>query len=336
MVLKSPCLPFLRVDPVSAPPRFVELLDDVLTKAHKNRRLLLPNLHNDVESLSVFSDYGGEHRESQYITYSVLVGGWNGLFSFFPEMQTLRGHFGLAEPYKEIAFKSLGYSPLRTALPQILRVADYLVPGLLCTLVVEKSLGTILTQDTTPGRLSVQAILRENGFDVWKAKVSEKALRVAHLAAYLTSLLSRPGHKVFWMTDDDAIAANPEMHQVLATLFHRLLDYYSHGQEFGSVGYTTPFEEAAPPRQDLMDLLALTDLTAGALASWFTDAREGEPDQIRESTNEILLWLCGQGLALKKLTIKIERTDAGGMEAASIRFTRKKEPQELQLIPITF
>ena len=337
LVLKNPQLPLIKVDSEMVPPAFVQLLDQMLTKAHQKHRLLLPNLHDDVESISVFSDYGGEHKESRYFTYSVLVGGWNALFSFFPHMQDLRARFGLHDPYKEIEFKSLRYGPLRAALPEILHTSDYLVPGLLCTLVVEKSLGTILTGDTTDGLASIQEILKQNGFDVWKAKVSEKALRVAHVASYLTALLSRPGHKVFWMTDEDAIAANVATHETLADLFYRLLDYYSAGQPFAARGYATPFKkEKGVSREDLTDVLALTDLAAGALASWFTDSRDGEPEQVRESTNEILLWLCGQGVGLKKLTFKIDKTDQGQMTASSVVFKRKEEPKDLQLVPIMF
>ncbi len=44
----------------------------------------------------------------------------------------------------------------------------------------------------------------------WKPEIAEKALRVTHFVSFLTALLAHDGQKIFWMTDNDAMAQIPK------------------------------------------------------------------------------------------------------------------------------
>ena len=334
--LKSPRLPLGPDIPEGVPPLFIQVVDSVLTRSHETRKLLLPNLQEHVESICVFSDYGGEHKGSKYQSYSVLVAGWNALYYFFDQMLRIRHEYGLDNPYKEIAFKSFNYGQLRAALPEILRVADFLLPGLLFTLVVDRRIPTILSDNSEATRKTVQKLLQATGFDVWKEKVTEKALRVSHLAAYLTALLARDGHKVFWMTDHDEIAAKDEMHKKLSELYYRLLDYYSNGMDFEIVGYGLPLRRDPSTGRDLSDLLSMCDLAAGALASFFSDSVDGEPEDFKSSTNEILKWLCHDGLGLKKVVMMIEIHEEAGLSGHLVELKEKEPSKDFVLVPVVF
>jgi hypothetical protein len=74
--------------------------------------LLLPNLHHEsIETVAVFSDYGGD--QGRYRTYSFAVVDWNALHGCVQHFKTIREKHGLNAPYKEIAFKSMGVRPTR-------------------------------------------------------------------------------------------------------------------------------------------------------------------------------------------------------------------------------
>ena len=71
---KRPDLNILRQEYEGQYSHFVEIVQEKILMSHKRGRLILPNLAafgNNV--VGVFSDYGGEHKESRYLTYSVLI-----------------------------------------------------------------------------------------------------------------------------------------------------------------------------------------------------------------------------------------------------------------------
>ena len=71
---KRPDLNILRQEYKGQYSHFVEAVQEKILMSHSRGRLILPNLAafgNKV--VGVFSDYGGEHKEARYLTYSVLV-----------------------------------------------------------------------------------------------------------------------------------------------------------------------------------------------------------------------------------------------------------------------
>lgn len=52
-------------------PIIFKLLNSSLEKRHQRKQLLLPNFEN-TDTVAIFSDYGGESKDSKYYTYSFV------------------------------------------------------------------------------------------------------------------------------------------------------------------------------------------------------------------------------------------------------------------------
>ena len=106
LALKRPDLNLLRDHPREEYPVLTESLECLLKERDAQRKLVLPNLaafNND--AIGIFSDYSGENS-GNYMTYSVLVCGYNFISAFSDKMKVIRERYGLAQ--KEIGFKSFG------------------------------------------------------------------------------------------------------------------------------------------------------------------------------------------------------------------------------------
>lgn len=325
LVLKKCPFPVLPADLDVAP--LARAVDQAALYLWKDKRLLLPNFHEHVKTVAVFSDYGGEAADAGVYTYSLLITAYDGLAAIFEELNRIRSAHGLNGPVKEIGFKGLGYGPLGRALPEILRCADATV-GLLFVLIVPKGCASLFA---SPGPAEAVKILEAHGFGSWKPNVAEKLLRITHLTAYWVSALSIPMQSVFWMTDEDAIAANEGLHINAAKLLSRLLNSYS-PHEFAKVGYGKSFDKRG--EQHFNDLLGVADLAAGAIEAYFTEVgRHGENAKVKATTDEILKWLCHQGFGLKKCVWKAENVD-GKVHLRGLEFHSKSGLDETGSIPL--
>jgi hypothetical protein len=224
LVRKDLRLPSLPKD--SGFPWYTSDLDSSLASyLNEKKRLLLPSFHL-TKTISVFSDYGGEHPQSSYETYSFLFSEYDSFQMFSQEMRNIRSKHGLSDPYKEIEFKDLHYGPIKRALPDILNAANHLINGLMYTLIIDKRIGTIFGPDTPEMHSFIQQTFKEANIDFWKPKVREKNLRILHSIAYFLRLLSFKGQKLFWMTDHDAIVANPSQLKTTSLILKSIIDQY--------------------------------------------------------------------------------------------------------------
>lgn len=331
LVLKSPPLPLVR-DPTTVPV-FINALDGQLRRAweERNPSVLLPNLHEHVESISIFSDYGGD--EGRFRTYSFLLVGWNALHGCFQQFKLARERHGLNDPYKEIAYKDMRYGPQARALDDILAAAEF-APGLLFNLIVAADVASVIADNSKTSYETFVTLLRDAALGEWKGAVTERLLRVMHSLAYLTALLAREGQKVVWMTDHDAIVPNEGMAKNVADLFQRILRLYAR-VELGTIGYALAFKPA-PGEPDLRDLLSIADLAAGSIAEFYTATAASEDPSVKESTNKVLMWLSRQGIALKKLNFVVRRGGDGRLETAIATFVAKDAAaSDVRVIPIT-
>ena len=335
MVLKNPPIPIL--ESVQGAPVFIQIIEEMLLEAKKRKMLLLPNLHNHIESVGVFSDYSGESSQEKFATYSFLFAGCDVLPSFyFKKQKEIRERYKLNKPYKEISFKSLGYSPLRRALPELLEAAE-LIPGLLFTMVVDKSIISIIGENSRSTLNEVTTVLKNNNLGEWKNETAEKLMRIVHTVAYWLTVLTRDGQNVFWMTDDDSIAANQKKKDALGNLFSRLLRLlYSNSKQFPKIVYATPFDRQAVSQEkyDLNDLLSISDLVAGSIASYFSAIRTQEDPMIKDTSNQILIWLCNQCIGLKKFTMLFDLDSCGTVRGSILKFSPKNKNLEAECIPI--
>ena len=327
LVWKSPDFNLLHSHSYEEYPLIARVLHDQLVKGYNQQRLFLPDLSAfNNESVAVFSDYGGE-SSGNYYTYSAVVCGWSYIGAFASRMAEVRKTNSLGE--KEIAFKDFGMGQVRRALPDYLVALNNLLPGFLCTLIVDKKIKTLLG----PDEKELAGILRKEGVGEWKQGVVEKLLRIAHMTAFLTTLLARDGQKIFWMTDNDNVCANEEQHKGALALFERATRIYRRrNQNFPLIGGAMPFQ---PKSLDFLDILSAADVTASTLEHYFTRKdKEFEAElAVKPGAESVLRWLTSDGIGLKKATFIVRLREDGRIETGTVEFV-PTEPTDTTLIPI--
>ena len=81
-------------------PIIFKLLNSSLEKRHQRKQLLLPNFEN-TDTVAIFSDYGGESKDSKYYTYSFVFVDYGELGFFSEKMSFIRKKYGMDKPRKE-------------------------------------------------------------------------------------------------------------------------------------------------------------------------------------------------------------------------------------------
>jgi hypothetical protein len=154
------------------------------------------------------------------------------------------------------------------------------------------------------------------------------------MAAFLTGLLAHDGQKILWMTDHDAICANREMHDTTLRLFQRVLSLYTAKQHtFPLLGGALPFPERSV---EMLDLLSVTDIVAGALDQLLTQTDSVDPAEIKlkPGCERVLEWLAHDGIGLKKMNV-ILRLGNGTINGSTLEFGLENAPKDTTLIRIS-
>jgi hypothetical protein len=313
LVLKNPPLPLLKETGFHP---IIHVIEDILIKLHSSKKLLLPNLRYKTETISILSDYGGESNDSQYKTYSFLFCSHNNLGLFDNRMTRIRDQYGLNKPLKEITYKDMHYGPLSRAVSDYLIALNNYVPGLLFTLILEKGISSVFSSNSPKAQRELAALLDEADFGVWKKQGAEKLLLVVHIIAYFLALLSMNKQGVFWMTDNDEIAANSDRFNRTLNLLYSILPVYT-TNTFTALAGATPFVDKHP---ETMDLLSATDIVAGAFEHLYTTSLRRDQTALKEAARKAVVWHINQGIFLKKLVIVIRRDENGEPIAASLEF----------------
>jgi hypothetical protein len=332
LALKKPDLNLLRNHPMGEYPVMAQALETLLQKRDAERLLILPNLtafSND--ALGVFSDYSGEDHSARYVTYSVLVCGYRYTSVFHEKMKGVRAAYKLGD--SEIAFKEFRRGQIQACLNDYLDAANWL-PGFLCTVAVDKRISTLFGPHDDPStqRRLVKA-LDDVGLGGREPSEAEKLLRITHLVAYLIALLGVDGQKILWMSDHDAICANPKQHESMMALLQRVLDIYSRpGVTYPLLGGALPFK---PRSVEMSDLLSLPDVVAGPIAQYLTKSvtERKEDIALKQGAEKIFTFLANDGIGLKKAVFLIRLGDKGNIEFATMDFSLVNPP-ERTFIPI--
>ena len=250
--------------------------------------------------------------------------------NFQNKMRGIRQQYQLGET--EIAYKRFREGRMRAALPDYLLALNNLLPGLLFTLVVDKKIKSLFGVETKDDREAVRQYLRDAGFGSKKPEVIEKALRITHMAAFLTGLLAHDGQKIFWMTDNDAISEGERGATETLSLFARAVEIYKRsGVSFDVIGGGTAF---AKRHADTLDLLSAADIVCGALSDYLTKredvAKSGNKG--KGGTDRVLQWMPLNGVGLGKLVL-VMRPDRDGVRLGSLQI-ETDVPQEQVEVPI--
>jgi len=331
LVWKDPSFDVLHQQYEENYPYWIRALVKELRTLHQRHELLLPDLRAfDNRTVALFSDYGGEHKESKYYTYSFLVTGLDLAVGFQQRMAGIRQQHGLDE--SEIAYKRFREGRMRTALPDYLMALNNLLPGLLFTLVVDKKIKSLFGVETKDDREAVREHLMAVGFGSKKPDVIEKTLRITHMAALLAGLLAHDGQKIFWMTDNDPISEGKRGASETLSLFARAVEIYTReGVSFDLVGGGTAFVER---HTDTLDLLSAADIVCGALSDYLTK-REGVAEcdiKVKEGSDRVLQWMPLNGVGLRKIVLMM-RPDHDRVRLGTLQI-QSEVPQEHVEVPI--
>lgn len=155
---------------------------------------------SEAKSVAVMTDFGGEHPEARFNTYSFLYLAADRSGPFAESMNNIRERHGILEPYSEFRYKRLTSGGRSRALPEFLQAVDGLIHGAVITVAIEKKIDSLFG-----GAARIEEALFEMGFGRWKKGAGEKVLRVAHTFAIFASLLVRPDQPIIWYCDKDAI-----------------------------------------------------------------------------------------------------------------------------------
>ncbi len=313
-------------------PAIIFALDNQLEELYKQKKVFLPNFTN-TKSIAVFTDYSGEHSDSKFITYSFLISEYDSLGMYDKAIRKIRTQYKLDNPYKEIAFKDLHYGPLKRALREILRGADFLINGLLFTFIVDKNAITIFAGNTKKSLIENHKIFERYKLNFWKPEVIEKLLRIIHIISYLCALLTFKDQKLFWMTDNDSIFQNENQTKYIGKVFEALIDHYTGKHFLSKIGYATQFNKIG--FMDFNIFLSLSDLIAGSISDYYKNTiNEKKPKVSNDSVVKIIEWLCHDGLLLKKLNFKIDVADKNNLTTSFVKFEYIKEQPKAKKIYI--
>lgn len=316
--LKAP--PFDAIPSPHEWPILVRAINDRLRAMRADRQLLLPNLH-DSGTIAVFSDYGGDEADSAYLSYSFVFVNYDLVFVPLKELADLRAKHHAP---MEMSFKRLGNTgQLTRMLPEWLGVGDG-IHGLLFTLLVDKDLDSVVMRDSRRERDRMAVELASHGFGAWKPETAERLIRIVHVIGYLSALLSRPDHQVWWMTDKDPIAANDEKTEGMKKLLGNVLSKYR-PDPYKKSGFALPWDSVDDPNIDFRDILSYADLAAGALANGLTaHRRKTKPKPKSES---ILEFLSNQSIWLRKVQIVLHPHPGEMVRAGTVMLANGAPPR---------
>ncbi|APD11340.1 hypothetical protein UC34_16145 [Pandoraea vervacti] len=164
----------------------------------------LPDFSAD-KKIAVMSDYGGEHGNALYATYSFLFVALDKNGPFQSHMQKLRRKHRISNPYSEFKYKDLKYGPRSRALPEYLELIDNLIHGAIVTVAIDKKVGSVFGMTIHEAHAFVEQQLRDGGFGNWPGSVGEKVLRVLHILSAFTAALTYEQQRLLWYSDTDQI-----------------------------------------------------------------------------------------------------------------------------------
>ncbi|KKN00156.1 hypothetical protein LCGC14_1140730 [marine sediment metagenome] len=280
---------------------------------------LLPDFSED-DGIFILSDFGGEHREASFQTYSFLFCSADKRSLFENRTKEIREKYKLNTPWKELSYKDLRYGPIKRALSEILDAADALIHGLLLTISIDKNIQSMFGQNKTDGHSKIIELLKTNGLGQWKGNEAEKLLRICHPIGILLSVMGDDGKKIFWMCDHDSINAEGKERDFSHTqkVLFQASKMYS-DNEYKIFGFAKPFNKD----HGTSDLLSLTDFSAGAIQELLQSEITGKDINVTIEKEKIMKWMGTKSKFLKKANIVFTKKDDETWGVGPVTITAK-------------
>jgi hypothetical protein len=268
----------------------------------------LPDLRNSDEIL-IGSDYGGQDTRYDYETFVFLLANGRLLSPWASAITATRARH--LTDGRRMAYSKLGDQRRSRALRAFLEAANT-IPGLIVCVLKSKKLPPLCIVDAT----------QHLG---WHPAEVERAHLIANLIGFFLGGLAAPLQNVFWVTDDDNMAANSERQEQLLSMFARISSkYLASGLGHLKVGTTGRVDDSS---RTFEDFVAISDLTAGAVAEYYThlggtvavprDVIIPPPSTLVPKARRILDWFSDRSQPLRRLVYALDPMES----ADAIRFT---------------
>ena len=215
----------------------------------------------NAKKLVIASDYGGDHGDASHTTVCFLIASAASVADWTCSQKIVRSTY-LGDG-RRLSYKGLNDKHKRLALAPFLAAANRL-NGVVVTFLIDKRLISLF-----------QAVgkLDKNDPDLlnlptWKSSSVERMFRITHIASLLLRGLSGIHQDVLWVTDEDAIVANESRLRQFVSAFGNVASHYlSH--DLGHIRVATTASDNGT--RDVEDLVAISDIVAGALTDVLAD-----------------------------------------------------------------
>ncbi len=283
---------------------------NVLSESIKQMEAKYPDLLPDIRSGSIIfvgSDYGGQHDFAQYQSLSFLFADLERCAIWERRRRQIRQH--MLRDRRRMSYKRLGDRRRKRAVLQWLEAANS-IPGLLTTILVEKRIESLFSQE---GKLQMRDP-KFKDYANWNAAAFEKLLRVVHFVGFFIAGLSAPNQDVLWITDEDDIVANEDRLREVVKLFANVSSHYlTHDLRHVRIGTT----KSDSGTRDLEDLVSIPDFAAGALSELLTEySRIGiipksevgfpPPKDLSKKARVVMNWFADHTQPLKRMVYLVE------------------------------
>lgn len=278
----------------------------------------LPDFSEDTQ-LGVFSDFGGEHAEAEFATYSVLIMSLNKVGPFRTAIEALRRKYSMVDPYSEFAYKKLSKGARPRAIGEFLHIVDNSIHGALITVAIDKQVKTVFGGSKNHAHASMAKQLAAMGLGKWSGEVAEKVGRVCHTICAFLSLTMHPNQRVLWYCDNDSINQDSGFRNFknMQEIFAQVLRGYTQ-KDLDILGFAKSFSD----KSHYDDLLSIPDLTAGVVQDLLRSHKTGvDQVSVREEKAAVMRWIANQSKFLTKITIQLVPLPDGQIGVGTVDFS---------------
>lgn len=299
---------------------FINFLSGFLSEKENESKIQFPDFSQS-KKLFLFSDYSGDHSESKFLSYSILIIDEQSFRTFLSSHKVFWQEHNLEN--RIIDYKKLNDRIRSKALLPFLKFCNNL-NGLILTIVISKNIKSIF-QEEKPKHINKNLVLWRSG------KVQEKILRIREFILLSLIGLGKEAQDVQWITDnDDIVANNGQLNALNKFMKEGLLKHLDYELEnFSIITLSNDSEE-----KTLEKLCSLPDLIAGTLVDFIGNhdlenkhLKEGEIltpiKHEKQKVNPITNWLSKNEDShnLKKVNITITESNVQeGMIISLFRF----------------
>jgi hypothetical protein len=303
---------------------FTNHISKLIEKYEKSRTILLPYLR-DAKDLYVFSDYGGEHKDSKCDVYSFLICDIASSCGFLDERLHIRS---TVLKNRRMSYKAFNDKAKLSVTDPFLNASNQ-INGILFSIVIDKDVDNFFSIEEIDFFKSINP-----DFGNWKRKTQEKLLRLIHFCCLLLSGLSTSNQNIFWFSDEDDILINTERHYSATNIFGLISGLYFKS-EMGHFRFGSTKSDSGG--FVIEDFCSIPDLASGAICELINEYKSSEikmssalinefPEQLPNKSRWIFNWLADarSDVLLKKVCLIIEKTKENNLDFKFLNYVNRE------------